>query len=160
MSRRNSFSSSSAVHLPFLFPLDWHRTLLDQVFAMEGESADDSAPSHPASGASDNNNNPAVAAEARWTCEACGCHTNTETDTSCTICGTSQSGTLLVACCCCKDRNSIAIPNPACELSLRLLGSPRFASFASFLFWESQEPPAYCSFSHPSSIRPFVHSFL
>jgi hypothetical protein len=26
----------------------------------------------------------------RWTCEACGCHTNTAADRSCSICGTSQ----------------------------------------------------------------------
>lgn len=35
-----------------------------------------------------------AAAPRRWTCDACGCHTNTETDTSCSICGTSQSGKL------------------------------------------------------------------
>ena len=28
----------------------------------------------------------------RWTCEACGCHTNQLMDTNCTICGTSNSG--------------------------------------------------------------------
>ena len=27
----------------------------------------------------------------RWTCEACGCNTNRESDRSCTICGTSRS---------------------------------------------------------------------
>ncbi|GKY93743.1 hypothetical protein MPSEU_000341400 [Mayamaea pseudoterrestris] len=27
----------------------------------------------------------------RWTCEACGCHTNVETDRTCGICGTSRS---------------------------------------------------------------------
>ena len=49
---------------------------------MEGESGDEAA------GASGG----AAAAPRRWTCDACGCHTNTETDTSCSICGTSQSG--------------------------------------------------------------------
>uniref|UniRef100_A0A7S3KWR1 HECT domain-containing protein n=1 Tax=Amphora coffeiformis TaxID=265554 RepID=A0A7S3KWR1_9STRA len=49
---------------------------------MEGESGDETA---DASGG-------AAAAPRRWTCDACGCHTNTETDTSCSICGTSQSG--------------------------------------------------------------------
>lgn len=28
----------------------------------------------------------------RWTCEACGCNTNQQSDRSCTICGTSNSG--------------------------------------------------------------------
>ena len=26
----------------------------------------------------------------RWTCEACGCNTNADTDRTCTICGTSN----------------------------------------------------------------------
>ena len=33
----------------------------------------------------------AGSAEERWTCEACGCNTNLESDRSCTICGTSRS---------------------------------------------------------------------
>jgi hypothetical protein len=28
----------------------------------------------------------------RWTCEACGCNTNQPSDSSCSICGTSNSG--------------------------------------------------------------------
>ncbi|KAL7561760.1 hypothetical protein ACA910_013300 [Epithemia clementina (nom. ined.)] len=36
--------------------------------------------------------NPESAATRRWTCEACGCNTNTESDSNCTICGTSNSG--------------------------------------------------------------------
>ena len=32
----------------------------------------------------------ADSAEQRWTCEACGCNTNSESDRSCTICGTRR----------------------------------------------------------------------
>lgn len=28
----------------------------------------------------------------RWTCEACGCHTNEQSDRTCSICGTGRSG--------------------------------------------------------------------
>ena len=52
---------------------------------MEGESGDDSAAGAAGS----------ASAPRRWTCDACGCHTNTESDTSCSICGTSQSGMFL-----------------------------------------------------------------
>jgi uncharacterized membrane protein YvbJ len=32
----------------------------------------------------------------RWTCEACGCNTNQQSDSSCTICGTSNSGKFML----------------------------------------------------------------
>jgi len=32
------------------------------------------------------------ASTSRWTCDACGCHTNQSTDRTCSICGTSNSG--------------------------------------------------------------------
>lgn len=38
------------------------------------------------------NGNPDTAVPRRWTCEACGCNTNTESDSNCTICGTSNAG--------------------------------------------------------------------
>jgi rubrerythrin len=34
----------------------------------------------------------AAAAVDRWVCDACGCHTNVESERSCGICGTARSG--------------------------------------------------------------------
>ncbi|OEU17094.1 hypothetical protein FRACYDRAFT_237502 [Fragilariopsis cylindrus CCMP1102] len=54
---------------------------------MEGSSSNNEEESPPS--AAGRSSSPGSAGR-RWTCEACGCNTNSESDRSCTICGTSQ----------------------------------------------------------------------
>lgn len=62
---------------------------------MEGSSSNNEEESPPS--AAGGSSSPGSAGR-RWTCEACGCNTNSESDRSCTICGTSQNnGTFVVA---------------------------------------------------------------
>eukprot|EP00523_Entomoneis_sp_CCMP467_P011379 CAMPEP_0168719860 /NCGR_PEP_ID=MMETSP0724-20121128/1260_1 /TAXON_ID=265536 /ORGANISM="Amphiprora sp., Strain CCMP467" /LENGTH=2785 /DNA_ID=CAMNT_0008766435 /DNA_START=18 /DNA_END=8372 /DNA_ORIENTATION=- len=43
-------------------------------------------------GGESNSGSSSSASSTRWTCEACRCNTNTESDTSCSVCGSSRSG--------------------------------------------------------------------
>lgn len=51
----------------------------------------------------DGENNDSGASQ-RWTCEACGCNTNAESDQTCSICGTSNGA------CCCRDSVPLVPP--------------------------------------------------
>jgi hypothetical protein len=87
---------------------------------MEGSSSNNEEESPPSAAGGSSSPGPAGR---RWTCEACGCNTNSESDRSCTICGTSQNnGTFVRSCVCmcvcvCEDDIDL-IPRCVCLGSL------------------------------------------
>ena len=58
---------------------------------MDGPASNNGESSSPSEGGGGGEASASGSAEERWTCEACGCNTNLESDRSCTICGTSRS---------------------------------------------------------------------
>ena len=85
---------------------------------MEGSSSNNEEESPPS--AAGGSSSPGSAGR-RWTCEACGCNTNSESDRSCTICGTSQDNGAFVrsflcvcVCVCVCEDNIDLIPRCVC----------------------------------------------